>query len=87
MYKNRGTEPPCDTCTPQLIPENKDVVEVYFQCCNQLIMAPMGGAIDIDIQAVDVAIKRLKPENPDRVFKSVLNLARKQIKKEREANA
>jgi len=79
-YKAIKKIPPCDTCTPPLLSENIDIVNVYLQCCNQVIIAPMGGVIDIDIKAVDITVKRLNPDNPDAVFIAVLKLARQRIK-------
>lgn len=40
----------------------------------------MGGIIDINLSAVDVAVKRSNVSDPDMVFDKVIALARKRIK-------
>lgn len=45
-------EPPCDTCRVELMPENKEAVEVYMMTRNQIITTGMGQAIDISIPAI-----------------------------------
>lgn len=79
MRKSRGEEPNCDTCTPALLPENKDIVEVYLHCQGQVITAQNGGVIDINVQAVETMVERLGKDND--VFLDVLALARYFINK------
>lgn len=87
LRRMQKKEPPCDTCTPPLFRENFDIVRVYLKCFNQLILSPVGGVIDIDIAAVDIAVKRSNVANPDKIFNDVLELARVLIKKEANKNA
>lgn len=56
---------------------------VYFQVRNQVLVAPMGQVIDINLQAVEIAVNRRRSEDPDKLFWSVVGLARHFI---REAN-
>ena len=76
IHEAKGTVPPCGTCTPPLMPENEEVVQVYNQIKNQVILAPMGGIIDINMNAVEIAVNRLNSPDPDTLYWSVVNLAR-----------
>lgn len=82
-----GNDPPCDTCTPPLLPENRETARIYFKVCNQVIVAPMGGVIDINVQAVDTVIGRSDVADPDKVFHQVIDLARHIIKEISKDNA
>jgi len=48
-----------------------------------MIFAGMGGAIDIDLRAVELVIDRLKVKNPDSCFKKVVAAARNLISEHR----
>lgn len=84
LHNSRRKDPPCDTCTPELWPENRDIVDVYILCCNQVIIAPLGGVVDINLLSVDKAVERL--EKPDEVFQDVVSLARYFIKEDKKNN-
>ena len=45
-------EPDCAVCWVDLMPENREAVEVYMMTRNQIITAGMGQIIDISIPAV-----------------------------------
>ena len=46
-----GVTPDCETCIPDLLPGNEDVMLIYNDVMGQFIMGP-GGPIDIDLNAV-----------------------------------
>ena len=53
VHKDHGTLPDCVNCNkPILLPENFDLIQVHSLCRNQLIVAPMGGVIGVDLQAI-----------------------------------
>ncbi len=45
-------DPPCDTCMVVLMDENRDAGTIFQVCRSQVIVAPMGGIVDIDIATV-----------------------------------
>ena len=45
------------SCMPPCFDENRPAMEVYALVRNQIIVAPMGGAIAVDINAINVALK------------------------------
>lgn len=52
IIAKKAAGPPCHECRPSLHPDNATAHELYLRTCNQLIMAPMGGALDINAMAV-----------------------------------
>lgn len=55
-----------------------------MQCANQNIIALMGGVIDIDFNAVAVAVERSGSVDKDKTFWAVIKLARHFIKQDRD---
>lgn len=53
--KSKG--PPCSTCIPDRVAINENALDIYRFCSGQLIIAPMGGAIDMNILAVKAAME------------------------------
>lgn len=80
MRLSRGEDTPCSTCTPLLMRENLDIVEVYLFCHNQVKVSPMGGVIDVDILAYDSAVTRLN--KAETVFQDAISLARYFLKEQ-----
>jgi len=58
-------EPNCDECVPPIFPENKDILDVYLMVRNQHIMG-FGGPVDLDLKAVEFALKVLEIKDEDR---------------------
>jgi len=58
MYAERTPpeEPPCEMCWVDLMPENRQAVEVYMIVRGQMITAGMGQVIDLSIPAVKIVM-------------------------------
>lgn len=68
-----------------MIDENQDAGEIFLLCRNQVIVAPMGGIVDINIIAVESAMNICKIRNRKDCLKRVMNAFRawhKRIKEE-----
>jgi len=61
---------------PPLLEENLSAIQVYSIVRNQVIVAPVGGVIGLDIKSIDIAIKHSKISKKRRseVFFQVLTL-------------
>lgn len=61
---------------PPLLDENVSAIRAYSIVQNQIIVAPMGGIVGLDIRAVDVVMNHLKIPGCRRsdVFFQVLKL-------------
>jgi hypothetical protein len=51
----------------------------------QVITTGMGEVIDLDLAAVEIAMKRLRVENCDECFLKVVDIARHMIEKNKES--
>jgi len=60
-----------------LIDEFRDAAEVFLLCRNQVIVAPMGGIIDINILAVIGVMNIKRIENQDDCLIKVLKMFHK----------
>jgi hypothetical protein len=50
-------DPPCGICVPDIFPENKDALEVFFLVEDQVITAGMSGkVISLSLPAIKVAM-------------------------------
>lgn len=69
--------PPCATCRPSVHPDNATAHAMYQRCSGQLIYAPMGGAVDINILAVKCVmdLKRITERDQDEILEQVQALA------------
>lgn len=79
--------PPCGDCRPPLHPDNAVAHDIYLRTCNQLIVAPMGGALDINILAVKAMmdLDGLDNETQRETMAQVQALARVVIGEQRRA--
>ncbi|MGE4536549.1 MAG: hypothetical protein AB7D37_05680 [Desulfovibrio sp.] len=70
--------PPCDTCRPKEHPFNADCFRIYKRCTNQLIVAGMGNAIDINLLAVEMVMRleRIPERDQLELMDQVQELAR-----------
>lgn len=75
IKEKRGEEPDCLACTPPLFPENEDAVRIYFLCQDQVRIAPMGGVIGLDHNAIHAAMELYGVSSPE-TFEKVLLLGR-----------
>jgi hypothetical protein len=57
---NPPQEAPCGDCKPDLLPENKEALDVYLVVRGQIITAGMGTVVDIDIPAVKIVMDLLQ---------------------------
>jgi len=71
---------------PTLRLENRDAVDIFMICQNQLIMAPLGGAIDINHMAVHEAMRLYRVRDKRTCFEKVLTLANHILPMRREAD-
>lgn len=55
--------------------ENQDAMMIYRLCQNQLVMAPMGGPVDIDHKAVHEAMRLYGVNDRRGCFQKVLRVA------------
>jgi thymidine phosphorylase len=60
-------------------------VNIYMICQNQLIMSPLGGAVDINHLAVHEAMRLYRIKDKQRCFEKVLTLANHILPMRREA--
>lgn len=81
--KRFGREPPCDTCLPDLMPENLEVFKVYNMACNQVIASP-DGPIDLNINALDTVMNWMQIDNRLETATRVLQVFHKRLKEARE---
>lgn len=75
--KKKAGGPPCAACRPETHPDNATACRIYLRCARQLIVGPMGGAIDINLQAVELVMHREGIPESDRneVMEQVHTLA------------
>lgn len=64
---------------PPLMEENREAARVYMAVCNQFVMAPMGGPVDIDFRAIEVAMDIYSVQDRRACFEKVVALARRRI--------
>jgi hypothetical protein len=70
MHEQKGELPNCETCLPDLNPNNMDAWRVYQSTQNQLIMS-FGGPISVNHLAVWEWIDRYGIECPVETFEKV----------------
>jgi hypothetical protein len=61
--------------------ENQEALEVYDLCKNQLILAPMGGAIGLRIEGIKAAMEILGVQNQVECLEKVLIFSQELFKK------
>ena len=83
--KRKAKGPACATCIPDQREANEDATMIYRICSGQLIISPMGGAIDINILAVKTAMDLYQIEDQKDCLGKVLFLFRK-VKEGQECN-
>lgn len=76
IHEQRGTPTPCEECLPPLFPENKDALRVFFVVQDQVIMAPMGGVVSLNHEAIHRAMGLYGVRDKRSCFEKVLRLAR-----------
>ena len=72
--------PPCATCLPKMYEDNTEALDIYKVCSSQLIIAPMGGAVGMDIMAIKTAMDIYEVEDQKKCLQKVL-LVFNEIKK------
>lgn len=72
----------CKDCIPEILPENRQIIEVYTLIQNQHIMG-FNGPVDLNLLSLDFAmnIVGVKPKNKNDVFNKVYMLYQKTLKK------
>jgi hypothetical protein len=73
IYKDKDEEPPCDTCLPELLPENSEVARVYLAVQNQILVS-MGQIIDINHVAIKTIMDLYGVIDQRRCFERVVAL-------------
>lgn len=76
VHSGQGTPPPCQTCLPSLFPENEEAAQVFFLVRNQVRFSPAGKLLDIDLQAVEIAMRRLGVKRKNECFLKTVALWR-----------
>lgn len=66
-------EPNCDECIPKVMPENKEVFDLFIMVRNQHIMS-FGGPIDLNFNSLKVAMEAMGIENTKETFNRVHKL-------------
>lgn len=57
-------------------PENAESVRFFLLCERQWIIVPMGGYLSMNWPAIEIALNRLKPTDPDAVFADLIEMER-----------
>jgi len=83
IWDDKGADPPCGECMPEPLPENRLAVEILLNTANQIIFAGMGEPVDINLQAVELAM-RMRGTDDHVVFDKVVMAARHIIHERRE---
>ena len=76
----KGESTPCDTCLPELMPENYDAWKIYSIVSGQLIMSG-SGPVDINHLAIYKAMEFNEVANPKYCFEQVTKLSRHMLEK------
>jgi hypothetical protein len=79
----REQEPDCGSCIPDVLPENREAVQLFHLVNGQRIMA-FGGTVDINHLAVWEAIDRYGAEDPLKTFEKIALMARRFYAAERQ---
>ena len=75
--KKKGEVPDCSKCLPEVEPENEDAVEIYSLVYSQAIYVGMEGvAVDLDFNALKLALDLNEVENQRDCFHKVLMMWR-----------
>ena len=75
--KKKGEVPDCSKCLPEVTPENEEAVEIYSQVYSQAIYVGMEGvAVDLDFNALKLALDLNEVENQKDCFYKVLMMWR-----------
>lgn len=80
IYSGKNKVPPCETCKPEYIEDNADVLKIFFLVRNQVIMG-FESVIDINHLAIWELIDRFKIKNPVKVFEKIIFISRYWINK------
>ena len=62
---------------PEPFPENRAAAEVFFLCRYQYKITPAGEALDLDFNAVEIAMRRLGVQDKRDCFLKVVALGRR----------
>jgi hypothetical protein len=78
LHGNRGTDPPCETCTPPLDNDrDKEIASLYLLCKNQVILRGAEGEIvDISFSAIKDLLDIYEVRNKKEAFEKILYLFR-----------
>lgn len=78
-----GKTPNCEQCIPALLPENKEVFDIFTTVQNQHIMG-FGGPVDLNFQSVEFIMNLNGVENKKEMFSKVYKLYKLSLKFMRE---
>jgi hypothetical protein len=67
----RGEEPECETCLPDVFEENAEAVTVFPYVHDQMIIAPSGKPIGINLLAVFKVMEMLQVEDQQQCLNKV----------------
>jgi len=84
IYDKKNEDPPCEKCIPEILPENRDALQVYLLVQNQLVIGGMGEVIDINFESIKFIMELYDIPNKRGVFEKVINVSRFFIKEGRE---
>lgn len=85
IHANKGQMPPCEKCLPALEEENRDAVMIWSLVADQVIIAPMGGAVALSHEAIHRAMELFEIPKRRACFTKVLRLAHEFIGAEDDA--
>ena len=78
-----GKSPNCQECVPEIMEENKVILDVYLKVRSQHIMG-MNGPVDVNINAIKTVMDLMKIEDQANVFDRVYNIYNKVLSRMRE---
>ena len=71
---------------PPLFEENQEAYRVFRGCSKQYKYGP-SGPIDVDLQAVEIAVMRARVSEPEMVFEQVVELMRWNLENHKQIQA
>jgi len=75
-----GKEPNCEECIPKILPENREIVNVYLHVHNQHIMG-FSGPVDLNLSSLSFVMDVLDVKDKKYVFEKVHRVYRYILKK------
>lgn len=72
LHAEKGRDPPCDSCSIDLLPENVETVQLYNLVRGQVLLTALGDSIDLNYTSVIEVMKLIGVEDSRDVFLSIV---------------